>query len=216
MRNSFLPSLLAIGLTGVVYLLSEQRAQIAVRQLPGLLSQAPLDFAVPAITQSRPTSCGEAVVAMAYNFAHPESRISERAVIDYAAAKGYFTESAEPYTSPASMRRIARNFAGDYSSGAVQTADQGLSLLIRNLQSGDPVIIDVRTRFDDTKSAAHFVLVTGILADPSGDSFTVSYNDPLTGTKESAPWDGAGGLCDAWQHNSDPRGSGWWLVIPHH
>ena len=55
------------------------------------------------VQQSSGTSCGEAVIAMAYNFAYPLETISEGEVIEYATAHGYYTPERFPYTSPASM-----------------------------------------------------------------------------------------------------------------
>jgi hypothetical protein len=41
----------------------------------------------------------------------------------------------------------------------------------------------------------------------------IHFNDPLTGTKESADWEGSEGVWNAWLTNGDPGGAGWWLVI---
>jgi hypothetical protein len=87
--------------------------------------------------------------------------------------------------------------------------------LIDKLSQGDPVIIDVLTIFSDPESDAHFIVVTGVSVDPNrNNTVVIHYNDPLTGTKESADWEGDQGVWHAWQTNDDPGGAGWWLVIP--
>ncbi len=121
------------------------------------LQQEPLLLQVPTLTQSRGTSCGEAVIVMAYNYAHPQTPLHEADVIAYAAENGFFTESEEPFTSPFNMANIVRNYTFGYSVGTVSNADQSLTLLIRELKNGNPVIVDVLTHFDDPQSSAHFV-----------------------------------------------------------
>jgi hypothetical protein len=178
------------------------------------LQQDPLNLQVDMIQQSRGTSCGEAVIAMVYNYSYPQTLISEQEVIDYAAGHGYYTEDFPPFTSPANMVKIARYFADDVSTGTVFNAGQGLALLIRELRRGEPVIIDVLSKLNDPQSEAHFVMVTGISVDPNrGNAIIIHYNDPLTGTQESVDWAGNEGVWNAWQNNGDPGGSGWWLVI---
>lgn len=178
------------------------------------LQYDPLNLQVGVIRQSISTSCGEAVIAMVYNYAYPETPVTEQEVIDYAAAHGYFTAGVPPFTSPANMVKIAEYYADAVSSGTVSDPGQGLSLLIRKLRNGEPVILDVLSNFSDPGSEAHFVVVTGISIDQNRENAVVIYyNDPLTGTKESADWAGSEGVWNAWQHNGDPGGSGWWLVI---
>lgn len=190
--------------------------QVRGRYAMHLLQQGPLNVPVPALRQSRGTSCGEAVIAMTYNHAHPETPISEGQVIDYAAANGYYTEGLSPFTSPANMVKIAGHYAQDISTGRVFSAGQGLSLLIQRLRAEDPIILDVLSNFHDPKSEAHFIVVTGISLDPSrGNAIVIEYNDPFTGTRESADWAGREGVWNAWQTNGDPGGSGWWMVMPH-
>ncbi len=111
------------------------------------------------------------------------------------------------------MLRIARNYASGTTGGRVFTSNQGLALLREKLTFGIPVTIDVLTRFDDPKSEAHFIVVTGISTDPVSMDVTIYFNNPLTGQPESSPWAGKAGVWNAWQHNGDPGGSGWWLVI---
>jgi hypothetical protein len=179
------------------------------------LQQEPLLLDVPAMRQALGTSCGEAVIAMTYNYAHPETPITEQQVIDYAAANGYYTPDLAPWTSPASMVKIAENYVDDVPTGRVLTGRQGLDLLIQSLRRGDPVIIDVLTIFSDPESDAHFIVVTGVSVDPHrNNAVVIHYNDPLTGTKESADWEGSQGVWNAWQTNGDPGGAGWWMVIP--
>jgi len=180
------------------------------------LQDEPLSLQVEVIKQSRGTSCGEAVIAMAYNYAYPQTPLTEQEVIEYAAAHGYFTESVSPYTSPANMVKIARNYTEHVSSGTVTNSNAGLALLIQRLRKDEPVTIDVLSNFSDPESEAHFIVVTGISVDPQrGNAIIIHYNDPLTGTKESADWAGSEGVWNAWQNNGDPGGSGWWLVISH-
>lgn len=178
------------------------------------LQQEPLNLDVPVVQQSRGTSCGEAVIAMLYNYLYLEAPISEQAVIAYATTNGYYTEELPPFTSPANMVKIAEHYSDDVSTGTVVSSRQGLSLLIQNLRNGDPVIIDVLSNFSDPESEAHFIVVTGVSVDRSrNNAVVIHYNDPLTGTKESADWLGSQGVWNAWRTNRDPGGSGWWLVI---
>jgi hypothetical protein len=112
------------------------------------------------------------------------------------------------------MKKIARHYTTDVSSGSVFNAAHGLAVLIRRLKDDEPVIIDVLTHFDDPDSSAHFVLVTGIARNANDPTLiTVSYNNPLTGRNESAPWEGETGIWHAWRNNPDPGGAGWWMVI---
>jgi hypothetical protein len=206
--------LLLVGLTSLSLVSVAWARTNQYYQAGSLKQDTPIILPVPPIAQSQATSCGEAVIVMAYNYAHPETPLSEAEVIAYATANGYFTEELEPFTSPANMIKITKNYTGDYSSGHVTNASQGLALLIRELRSGDPVIIDILTRLDDPTSGAHFVVVTGIARDLNDPTIiTVYYNNPLTGLNEAAPWDGETGIWHAWQNNPDPGGEGWWLVL---
>lgn len=165
--------------------------------------------------QSKITSCGPAVLAMAYHYAYPMGNISERAILTYAEMQGWYVETKYPYTSPANMVKIIRHYTGNISTGQAANAQGGLALLFRQLRQGNPVIIDALTLFDDPRSGAHFVLVTGISVVPGNKyAVTVTYIDPRTGETKSAPYYGEGGLWNAWQRNGDPGGAGWWLVIP--
>ncbi|RPI93384.1 MAG: hypothetical protein EHM40_10055 [Chloroflexi bacterium] len=203
-----------IGLICVAGLLLAGFTEARGRYSMARLQQEPLDLPVPVLQQSRSTSCGEAVIAMTYNYAHPEAPVSEQEVIEYAAANGYFTEDLYPFTSPANMVRIANYYADDVSTGRVLSSGQGLSLLIQKLRGGQPIIIDVLSNFRDPESEAHFVVVTGVSVDPSrDDAVIIHYNDPLTGTKKADDWAGSEGVWNAWQTNGDPGGAGWWLVI---
>ena len=178
------------------------------------LQRDPLNLEVPVVKQLTGTSCGEAVIVMAYNYAHPQTPLNEQEVIDYATARGYFTPGVPPFTSPANMVKIAEYYAEDVSTGTVKNSSEGLSLLIRRLRAGEPVIIDVLSNFSDPESEAHFILVTGISVDPArGNAIVIQYNDPLTGTQEADDWAGSEGVWNAWQNNGDPGGPGWWMVI---
>jgi len=203
-----------IGLIGIGALALAAFSQMMQQSSITQLQQEPLDIQVDAIQQSKSTSCGEAVIGMAYNFAHPQTPIHEQEVIDYATAQGYFTEEVPPFTSPTNMVKVARHYADKISSGTVLSSNQGLLLLIQRLRGGEPVIIDVLSNFSDPGSEAHFILVTGISTDPTRENaIIVDYNDPLSGTKESDDWSGSEGVWHAWQNNGDPGGPGWWMVI---
>ena len=198
-------------LTAIVLAAFNQRLQ---QSSLARLRQEPLNLQVDAILQSRSTSCGEAVIVMAHRYAHPEAPLGEQDVIEYAAAQGYFTEGIAPFTSPANMVKIARHYVSRVTTGTVMTSNQGLLLLIERLRAGEPVIIDVLSDFTDAESEAHFILITGISTDPNRENaIVVQYNDPLTGTKETADWSGNEGVWHAWQNNGDPGGPGWWMVI---
>ena len=178
------------------------------------LQMEPVNLPVPVLQQSRGTSCGEAVIAMTYNYAYPNTPITEGQVIEYAAANGYFTEDLPPFTSPANMVKIAKYYTENVSTGIVLSAGQGLSLLQQKLSNGEPVMIDVLSNFSDPESEAHFVVVTGLSVDAArNNAVIIQYNDPLTGTAESADWEGSQGIWNAWRTNVDPGGAGWWLVI---
>jgi len=151
---------------------------------------------------------------MVYNYGSPQGPITEEQVIDYATAQGYYTEDLSPFTSPANMGKIARHYVKDVSSGIVLNSDEGLSLLVQNLQNGELVIIDVLSNFKDPESEAHFIVVTGISVDTNrNNAVVIHYNDPFSGIKESADWTGKTGIWNAWQNNRDPGGSGWWMVL---
>lgn len=178
------------------------------------LQKEPLQLQVPVVQQSRGTSCGEAVIAMTYNYAYPATPLSEQELIEFAATNGYFTEDLPPFTSPVNMVKIARHYAAHVSTGTVLSSRQGLSLLRQKLRNSEPVIIDVLSDFRDPDSEAHFVVVTGISPDTSrNNAVLIHYNDPLTGTQEVDDWAGSEGVWNAWQTNGDPGGPGWWLAI---
>jgi hypothetical protein len=173
-----------------------------------------MNLPVEAIFQLKYTSCGEAAITMAYNYAHPESKFSEQELIDFALSAGYYTERKPPFTSPEDMVQIAKHYADTVSTGRVETAEKGLSLLTDKLTHGDPVIIDSLSRLYDSDSGAHFVVVTGLEFDGQNPNKTkILFNDPLTGTNRWGYWLGIEGVWNAWQNNGDPGGSGWWMVI---
>jgi hypothetical protein len=203
-----------IGLIGIGALALAAFSQMMQQSSIARLQQEPLDIQVNAIQQSKSTSCGEAVIVMAYNYAHPQTPIHEQEVIEYATAQGYFTEEVPPFTSPTNMVKIARHYADKISTGTALSSNQALLLLIQRLGAGEPVIIDVLSNFSDPGSEAHFILVTGISTDPNTENaIVIHYNDPLSGTKESDDWSGSEGVWHAWQNNGDPGGPGWWMVI---
>ena len=190
-------------------------AQIEGSYSTSQIQHDPLNLNVPVIRQSKSTSCGEAVIVMTYNYAHPNSSISEQEAIDYATAHGYYTEGLPPFTSPLNMVKIAKNYVDDVSTGTVISSGQGLAVLLQKLRNGEPVIIDVLSNLNEPQSEAHFIVITGISVDLNHDNtIIIHYNDPLTGTQESSNWAGSGGVWNAWWNNGDPGGSGWWMVIP--
>src|SRR5688572_375911 len=174
-----------------------------------------MNLPVAVILQSKYTSCGPAVIAMAYKYAYPETRVNETRIIGFATREEYYTESKPPFTSPENMVRIAEHYALEdtVSTGVVETADEGLKLLTQKLTSGEPVLIDVTSRLYDLDSGAHFVLVTGITLNENPNKVKLYFNDPLTGTNRWGYWLGGEGVWNAWLNNDDPGGSGWWMVI---
>jgi hypothetical protein len=203
-----------IGLIGIAALALAAFSQMLQQSSIARLQQEPLDIQVEAIQQSKSTSCGEAVIVMAYNYAHPQTPIHEQEVIEYATTQGYFKEEIPPFTSPANMLKIARHYTDKISIGTVLSSNQGLLLLVQRLHAGEPVIIDVLSNFRDPSSEAHFILVTGVSTDPNRENaIVIHYNDPLTGTQEIDDWSDREGVWNAWQNNGDPGGPGWWMVI---
>lgn len=151
---------------------------------------------------------------MAYNYAYPETRITEEEVIAYAARHGYFTERSFPFTSPENMVKIAEYYADTVLTGHVDDQDEALEFLIATLTSGEPVIIDIRSRLYDPRSGAHFVVVTGLELDPDNPNATkIYFNDPLMKENRSGYWVGREGVWNAWMNNGDPGGAGWWMMI---
>jgi len=172
-----------------------------------------MNLPVDAIRQAKATSCGEAAFVMAYNYAYPETKVTETQVIELAAGEGWYTELNFPYTSPEDMGNIARHYADTVSTGSVDEKDEALSFLIETLTGGDPLIIDLLTRLGDPASGAHFVVVTGVmLKEGSPDETWIYFNDPLWGSRR-AKWNGDKGVWNSWLNNGDPGGSGWWMVI---
>jgi len=173
-----------------------------------------MNLPVEAVVQSRLTSCGEAAIVMAHNYAYPEARISEREVIAFAAEYNYYNERYFPYTSPDNMLRIAEYYSDTVLTGHVDDTDKALDFLIATLTAGYPVIIDIRTRLYDPGSGAHFVVVTGLEYDPDNPNATrIYYNDPMLKDSRSSYWLGQEGIWNAWMNNGDPGGAGWWMMI---
>ena len=203
-----------IGLIGIAALALAAFRQTLQQSAIQKLQQEPLSIEVQPIRQSKLTSCGEAVIVMAYNHAYPGTPIYEQDIIEYAASQGYFTEELSPFTSPANMVKIARHYTDQISAGNVFSPEQGLYLLIQRLRAGEPVIVDVLSKFSDPESEAHFIVITGISTDPNRENaIVIRYNDPLTGIREMDDWSGDQGVWNAWQKNGDPGGAGWWMVI---
>lgn len=214
MKKPIRTSALILALAGIGALLYSSFVPLSESTLIRQLQQEALILAVEPLQQQQVTSCGEAAITMAYNYAYPENSIQESDVIAYATEKGYFTPDRLPFTSPADMIKIAKNYADDVSHGRVMTQAQGLRLFVQKLQDNEPVIIDVRTRLDDPTAGAHFVVVTAVSINPNHENtILIYYNDPLTGHTESASWAGEDGIWNAWQNNPDPGGAGWWMTI---
>jgi hypothetical protein len=213
MKRLLLACLLVLSLSLWIWAtpgLGQASGAAALGSLQGLSINLPVE----PLKQLKITSCGEAVIAMAHQYAYPQAGIGEREILTYAEMMGYYTEKKWPFTSPANMVKITKHYTRDFSSGTVSGSNQGLELLARELQKGHPVMIDILTRLDEPRSGAHFVLVTGIsVAADNKYAITIYYNEPLTGKNKSAPWYGDGGLWNAWRNNGDPGGSGWWLSI---
>jgi hypothetical protein len=214
MKRQFLESLAVLSL-GLLVLAHPYLTQTYAAYLTGWLEGFSINLPVNPIKQSKATSCGEAVIAMAYNYAYPDTAMKERVILSYAEMQGYYTEMKAPFTSPANMVKITQHYTKNYSTGTVSNSDQGLTLLTEKLKKGNPVIIDVIAQLDDPTSGAHFILVTGIsVASDNKYAIMVYYNEPLTGKNKSSPWFGDEGIWNAWRHNNDPGGSGWWLSFP--
>lgn len=201
-------------LFGISTLLYSGFAPLYQSYVTSQLQQGAVQLQVDPLRQQETTSCGEAAIAMTYNYMYPDAPMDERSVIQYATENGYYTAHKPPFTSPADMLKIAKHYSKDVGSGNVTIQQQGLNLLMQKLQANEPVIIDVLTRLNDPDSGAHFVVVTGISLDAGNANVVlIHYNNPLTGRSESARWDGTDGLWNAWQNNPDPGGSGWWMTL---
>ena len=213
-KKSVPTSLAIFALVCISSLLYNGLLPLSEEYLISQLQQTPLNLQIKPLQQKKITSCGEAAITMAYNYAYPESPVKELDVVAFATEKGYYTDDRPPFTSPEDMVKIAKYYADDVTSGRVTTQERGLELLMQKLRNNEPVIIDVLTRLDDPYSGAHFVLVTGISMDPKNEGVVIiHYNNPLTARNESASWAGDRGVWNAWQNNDDPGGSGWWMVI---
>lgn len=174
----------------------------------------PIQLQVKPLQQKKITSCGEAAITMAYNYAYPDSPLEELDIVAFAMENDYYTDNRRPYTSPASMVVIAKHYTENVSAGVVTTPEEGLALLFERLNKNEPVIIDIWTYLDVPYSDAHFVLVTGISDHPNiQGAYIIHYNNPLTARSESARWEGSDGIWEAWQKNGDPGGAGWWMTI---
>ena len=213
MKRSFSTRLLIFSLICIGALLSSGFTSMPDDYWTWQLQQGKLNLPVMTVLQSEYTSCGEAVIVMAYNYAYPEAQVSETDVIDFAASHGYYTGRRMPFTSPEDMAIIAGHFADTVSTGSVDNADDAFAFLIQSLTNGEPVIIDIISRLYDPQSSAHFVVVTGVSIDKNPNWTKIYFNDPLTGTNRWGYWLGGEGVWNAWQNNSDPGGRGWWMII---
>src|SRR5689334_17077863 len=71
------------------------------------LEQGLLSLNVKPIQQKKITSCGEAAITMAYNYAYPQEPLAELDVIAFSMKNGYYVDDRPPFTSPANMVNIA-------------------------------------------------------------------------------------------------------------
>src|SRR5512139_4056420 len=99
-------ALVAIG--GPVYTGVARMDENAIGQR---VDEQPLHLIVRPVRQSEVNSCGEAAILMAYNYANPDTTLNEGLIIDYSKSMGYYTRDRFPFTSPANMVKIARNFS---------------------------------------------------------------------------------------------------------
>jgi hypothetical protein len=148
-----------------------------------------MNLPVDAIRQAKATSCGEAAFVMAYNYAYPETKVTETQVIELAAGEGWYTELKFPYTSPADMENIAHYYADTVSTGSVDEKNEALAFLIETLTGGDPVIIDLLTRLGDPGSGAHYVVVTGVMHKEGSRCDRESKARPPTEREPISIWD---------------------------
>jgi hypothetical protein len=115
----FFTRLTVLGLICIMGLLLVSFTRVFARPSISQLQRRPIALDVPALKQSKSTSCGEAVIAIAYNYANPGQPITEAAVIEYAATNEYYTPNRIPYSSPANMVKIAKYYTKDISTGRV-------------------------------------------------------------------------------------------------
>jgi hypothetical protein len=160
METKKVSRLKVIRLVGIGALALAVFSQMLQQSSIARLQQEPLDIQVDAVQQSKSTSCGEAVIVMAYNRAHAQAPIHESEVIEYATAQGYFTEEVPPFTSPTNMVKIARHYANKISTGTMLSSNQGLLLLIQRLRAGEPVIIDVLSNFSDPGGPGWWMVIS--------------------------------------------------------
>ena len=118
------------------------------------------------------------------------------------------------FTSPSNMVKIGRHYGESVPSGTVLTSNLGWRSCTGHFGMATPLLLMCGRGLDDPDAGVHFVLVTGLSVEAGEEGgVLVHYNDPLTGTKETAPWLGEDGIWNAWHTNEDPGGPGWWMVI---
>src|SRR5258706_12676334 len=86
------------------------------------LEQGSLSLHVKPIQQKKITSCGEAVITMAYNYAYSQGPLEELDVITFSMKNGYYIDDRPPFTSPSNMVKIAKYYTNDldqHSTGGV-------------------------------------------------------------------------------------------------
>ncbi len=198
---------------------------------------------IPIVNQRDYTSCGEAAIAMGWNYRHPERALTLKQLESTGMSLGvYYPISAPgPYgytgTSPSGMQAIAGYFAHKYQArlpaagnirfdfGDAFAQLEAKGLLYSQLLAGYPVIVEVTNRIGNPSQIfndSHYVVVTGM----DFDTGWVTYNDPYpylitggsqSGYERSIQWDS---FWLSWSRNRDVNpgkggrpGQGWYMVI---
>jgi uncharacterized protein YvpB len=198
---------------------------------------------VPMVNQENFTSCGEAAVAMAWNYKHPGHSLDIGTVEKAGLTLGvYFPAlSAKPTgylgTSPSGMEAIGSSVAARYETNAPTTGNiemdngsafarlEGKGLLYSQLSAGNPIIIEVSDNTGNpsrTFNNSHYVIITGM----DFDTGSVTYNDPLVNLSMSGKYSGYGRSSDwsqvwySWFNNKDVNpgegghpGRGWYMIV---
>src|SRR5262245_35236976 len=100
MKRSIRASLTILAVVRIGTLLYSAFAPVSEQNLIRQLARGSLMLAVKPIRQIQVTSCGEAAITMAYNYANSANPIQESDVIVYATKMDYFEADRPPFTSP--------------------------------------------------------------------------------------------------------------------
>jgi Peptidase_C39 like family len=180
---------------------------------------------VPLIPQPTDTSCGPTSFIMAWDTVHPDQPLSLDVAIRTALRNRWLFDwdPQQVYMSPEHLGQLAAFYAGRGGypmpeSGVIDLSAKddtpALAFLRQQLSQGKPVIVDAMEIFFKIHSGSHFLVVTGI----SANNTFITVNDPfgyLSPTTHKArratlPWDVFKFL---WQHNGDPGGQGFYLIV---